>query len=77
MCLAIPARVVSMEGSIAQVDMMGNVRTADLTLVDDVSVDDYVLVHAGFGIRKMDPDEAEETLEIFRTMENTFDAPGD
>ena len=76
MCLAIPARVVSLDGHLATVDMMGNTRTADLSLVEDVAVDDYVLVHAGFGIRKMDADEAEETLAIFREMEQQLDSTG-
>jgi hydrogenase expression/formation protein HypC len=76
MCLAIPARVVSMEGNLATVDMMGNTRTADVSLVEDVRVDDYVLVHAGFGIRKMDSKEARETLAIFREMENSLDPAG-
>jgi len=76
MCLAIPARVVSLEGTLATVDMMGNTRTADLSLVEDVAVNDYVLVHAGFGIRKMDAGEAEETLAIFREMGRKFDAAG-
>lgn len=76
MCLAVPGRVVSMEGNIATVDMMGNTRRADLTLVEDVAVNDYVLVHAGFGIRKMDAKEAEETLALFREMEHDFDSTG-
>ncbi len=76
MCLAVPARVVSMDGHLATVDMMGNTRTADLSLVENVSVDDYVLVHAGFGIRKMDPEEAEETLTLFKEMEQKFDSTG-
>jgi hydrogenase expression/formation protein HypC len=73
MCLAVPARVVSIEGNLATVDMMGNTRTADLSLVENVSVDDYVLVHAGFGIRRMESREAEETLAIFGEMERRFD----
>ena len=70
MCLAVPARVVSIEGNVATVDMMGNTRTADLSVLDDVSVDDYILIHAGFAIQKLDKKDAEETLKIFSSLED-------
>jgi len=69
MCLAIPARVVSIKGTLARVEVMGNARQADLSLLDDVAIGDYILVHAGFGIQKLDRSEAEETLAIFRSLE--------
>ena len=72
MCLAIPARVVSIDGPRATVDMKGNARAADLSLLEDVSVDDYILVHAGFGIRKMERAEAEETLRLFDELEGSI-----
>ena len=68
MCLAVPARVTEIEGNTATIDIMGNVRSADITLLDDVTIGDYVLVHAGFGIQKLDPSDAEETLQIFRSL---------
>jgi len=48
MCLAIPAKVVTLKGTIAQVDMMGNERVVSTDLVPEVKLGDYVLVHAGF-----------------------------
>lgn len=69
MCLAVPARVTEIEGNTATIDIMGNVRSADITLLDDVTIGDYVLVHAGFGIQKLDPSDAEETLGIFKSLE--------
>ena len=72
MCLAIPARVVSIHGHMARVDVAGNVHRADLSLVEDVEVGDYVLVHAGFAIQKLDRADAEETLAMYRSMEISF-----
>ncbi len=68
MCLAVPARVTEIEGNTATIDIMGNVRNADITLLDNVTIGDYVLVHAGFGIQKLDPSDAEETLRIFKSL---------
>lgn len=73
MCLAVPARVTEIEGNTATIDIMGNVRSADITLLEDVTIGDYVLVHAGFGIQKLDPSDAEETLEIFKSLEKSID----
>jgi len=68
MCLAIPGRVLSIDGNTAKVDYGdGTTRNADVSLVD-VSVGDYVIVHAGFAIQILDADEARKTLEIFREI---------
>ena len=71
-CLAVPARVIEMDGRKARVDVLGNVRPADLTLLDEVRVGDYVLVHAGFAIQRLEPGDAEETLDLFREMGEAF-----
>lgn len=68
MCLAIPAKIVSIEGSLATVDMVGNTTTADLTLLPGVAIGDYVLVHAGLAIQRYDEQEAQETLKLLREM---------
>ncbi len=73
MCLAVPARVTEIEGNTATIDIMGNTRSADITLLDDVAIGDYVLVHAGFGIQKLDPSDAEETLQIFKSLGEDID----
>ncbi len=73
MCLAVPARVTEIEGNTATIDIMGNVRSADITLLDDVTIGDYVLVHAGFGIQKLDSSDAEETLQIFKSLGEGID----
>lgn len=64
MCLAIPAKVIAIDGFIAQVDMMGNERTIGTNLVPEVQIGDYVLVHAGFAIEIIDQEVARETEEL-------------
>jgi hydrogenase expression/formation protein HypC len=65
MCLAIPARVVNVDGSNAKVDFgEGVLRDVNITLVE-AKVGDYVLVHAGYAIQTMDKDEAIETLRLW------------
>jgi hydrogenase expression/formation protein HypC len=73
MCLAVPAKVISIEGSAASVDMMGNTTTADISLLENVSIGDYVLVHAGFAIEKYDEDEAKITLDLLKELAQTAD----
>ena len=68
MCLAIPARVVEIDGPKAKVDILGNTREADLTLVGDIRVGDYVLIHAGFAIEKMTPEDAEATFGLLKEI---------
>ncbi len=68
MCLAIPARVVSVEGEKAKVDFgEGILRDVNVTLVD-AKVGEYVLVHAGYAIQKMEESEAKETLALWNEI---------
>ena len=70
MCLAVPAEVVEMlDGEMATVDAGGARAKVSVQLVDDVSVGDFVLVHAGFAIEKVDQEEAERTMELIRELE--------
>jgi hydrogenase expression/formation protein HypC len=66
MCLAIPARVVALPApDIARVDLSGVQKEISLALLDDVAVGDYVIVHVGYALSKLDPDEAARTLATF------------
>jgi hydrogenase expression/formation protein HypC len=67
MCLAVPARVIEVDGDLAKVDFGGVVREVNISLVD-VKVGDYVLVHAGYAIQVIDEREAEETLALWREI---------
>lgn len=65
MCLAIPTRVVELlPDSQAVVDLCGVRKTISLELVDGVVVGDYVIVHVGYALTRLDPDEAEQTLAL-------------
>jgi hydrogenase expression/formation protein HypC len=68
MCLAIPAKVISVEGKSARVTIEDVEYTASLLLLDDVIAGDYIMLHAGFAIQKVDPEEAAETLKLLNEM---------
>lgn len=66
MCLAVPARVVELFGDeMAKVDVGGILKDVSLSLVDDVKIGDYVILHVGFALSRLDPDEAEASLALF------------
>ncbi len=66
MCLAIPARVVELTGhDMARIDLGGVRKEVSLALVDGVAVGDYVIVHVGYALTRLDPEEAEKTLATF------------
>jgi hydrogenase expression/formation protein HypC len=66
MCLAIPARVVSLpEPGTALIDVGGVRKRVSLALVDGVAPGDYVIVHVGYALTRLDPEEAERTLALF------------
>jgi hydrogenase expression/formation protein HypC len=66
MCLAIPARVVALPGPAeAIIDVDGVRKRISLALVDGVAVGDYVIVHVGYALARLDPVEAERTLALF------------
>lgn len=66
MCLAIPARVLVIHENMGELDMAGNRLSVDLSMVPEVKLGDYVMVHAGFAMQIYDEDEALATLEILR-----------
>ncbi|OHC66542.1 MAG: hydrogenase assembly protein HupF [Rhodocyclales bacterium GWA2_65_20] len=69
MCLAIPARVAELlEGDAAIVDLGGVRKEISLALVDAVAVGDYVIVHVGYALNKLDAEEAAKTLALFAEM---------
>ena len=65
MCLAIPAKIVSLEAdAMAVVSFEGVKKRISLALVDDAAVGDYVLIHVGFALHKVSPEDAERTLAL-------------
>ena len=67
MCLAIPAEVISVNATAdtAVVSLAGVKKEISLALVQDVDVGDYVLIHVGYALNKISPEEAKKTLELF------------
>jgi len=68
MCLAIPAKVTALDGAIATVEVAGVTRQASVHLLDEVRPGDYLLIHAGFALSKLDEQEAAETLRLLEQM---------
>lgn len=66
MCLAVPARVIELlADDEATIDLAGVRKRISLALVEGVAVDDYVIVHVGYALQKIDPAEAAKTLALF------------
>ena len=75
MCLAIPARVIERRADDnALVDLGGIRKEISLALVPEAQVDDYVIVHVGYAIGRIDPQEAERTLAMFAELEQLQEA---
>jgi hydrogenase expression/formation protein HypC len=68
MCLAVPMKVVEIDGPVARVEESGVRLGARVDLIDGVKVGDYVIVHAGVAIDRLEPEEALETLKLFEEM---------
>ena len=64
MCLGIPMRVKEIKGDFAEVESARLTQTINIQMLPHVQVGDYVIVHAGFAIQKIDPEKAKETLKI-------------
>lgn len=74
MCLAIPSRIVKIEDQMAVIDVDGVTREASLLLLEDARVGDYVIVHAGFALHKIDEETARESLALLRDFADRLDA---
>ncbi len=68
MCLAVPMKLVEISGDTAVAEIGGVRREVNVQLLEGAGIGDYVIVHAGFAIQKLDREDAEETLRLFREM---------
>lgn len=66
MCLSVPAEILEITGNRAKVSVGGAMYEAGLHLVEDIHVGDYILLHSGYAIQKIDPEEARITLELLQ-----------
>ena len=73
MCLAIPSKIIEINNNMATIDVDGVKREASLLLLEDAGIGDYVIVHAGFAIHKIDEEAAMETLRLLKEAADYVD----
>ena len=73
MCLAVPLKLISIKGKMGIGELGGVKKKISLMLLDKVKVGDYVLLHAGFAINKLETKEAEELLQLLREISEVPD----
>jgi len=73
MCLSIPAQILSIDGAMAEVSAGGAVFKAGMQMVENAKVGDYILLHAGFAIQVISEEEALETIELLRELDQSGD----
>ena len=77
MCLAIPSKITRIENNMATIDVDGVQREASLLLLEDAEIGDYVIVHAGFAIHKIDEAAAMDTLKFLKEAAAFVEGGGD
>lgn len=68
MCLAVPMKIIKVNGDEGTVEIDGVKRSVNISLLENVNKGDYVIVHAGFAIERLDPDYAKEVEEIWKEL---------
>ena len=76
MCLAIPMKVIERENERGKVEQGGVIREVSFVMLPEVALGDYVLVHAGFAIERLDEQEAQSTLELLRDVLSVEESGG-
>lgn len=71
MCLAIPMELKEIKGDVGVVEMGGMTKEIRLTFIEEPRVGDYLIVHAGFAIEKLDEEETRKTLSLFKKLEGS------
>ena len=72
MCVAVPGKVISINKNTAVLDFLGAQKEVSIQLLDDVNLGDYLLVHAGCAIQKVDLQEAEEVVKLFEELRDAI-----
>jgi hydrogenase expression/formation protein HypC len=73
MCVAIPAKIIKIENGMGTIDMEGTQMEVSLLLQEDAQIGDYVIVHAGFAIQKVDEEAAKESIRVLREIVSELD----
>ena len=69
MCIAVPMKVLKVDGDFGDAELGGIIKEVSIILIDNVKVGDYVLVHAGYAIQKIDENEALETISFLKKLD--------
>ncbi|MBA7654497.1 hypothetical protein ES703_62377 [subsurface metagenome] len=73
MCLAVPMKLIHIEGDKGIVELSGIKKEVSLKLLDEVKKGDYLIIHAGFAIQRVDEEDAQETFKIWEEIEKLED----
>ena len=76
MCVAIPAKIIEITNNMGIIDIEGAKREVSLILLEEAKIGDYVIVHAGFAIQRLDETEAFESLKVLRSFHSWFGKDG-
>ena len=74
MCLAVPMKVVSLQDGVGIAEMSGVKKEISFMMLPEAEIGDYVIVHAGFAIQKLNEEEAQKTLDLFKEMADLEDS---
>jgi hydrogenase expression/formation protein HypC len=74
MCLAVPMKIIEIKGDEAVVELEGFQKEINISLMEDIKIGEYVMVHAGFAIQRVDTSEIEATLEVLKEYSNKMDS---
>ena len=74
MCLAVPMKVVSLQNGVGIAEMSGVKKEISFMMLPEAGIGDYVIVHAGFAIQKLNEEEAQKTLDLFKEMADLEDS---
>lgn len=72
MCLAIPAKIIEIDNEEATVDYGGVIKKTNISLVENIKIDDYVIIHAGFAIQKIQKEEAVKNLQALKELDEVI-----
>lgn len=72
MCLSIPGKIIEIDGLKAVADILGASREISIELVEGIELGDYVLIHAGCAIQKLDREEAQNTIDLFNELKDVM-----
>jgi hydrogenase expression/formation protein HypC len=76
MCLSVPAKILSVNGQMANASVGGAIVEASLHLIEDAKPGDYILIHTGFALQKISEEEAMETFRLMKELEEFNALPG-